>query len=796
MKISEQWLRQWVNPSLTTTELAEQMAMLGLTVDAFIPVANQFSHVVVGEIKSAIQHPNADKLRCCVVDVGADVALTIVCGAPNARAGLKVAVATVGAVLPGDFVIKEAKLRGELSQGMLCSMKELGLQSASFNQDGIIELPLDANVGDDFRTYFKADDSIFDVEITPNRGDCFSVRGLSRDIAAAKQLAVNSVEIKKIPASISKKIVVTVEATADCPRYVGRIISGVNNKGETPSWIQQCLQRGGIRLINPVVDVCNYVMLELGQPMHAFDLSRLKNAVHVRRGKQAETITLLDDSTITVTPDDLVIADDVEVHALAGIMGGKNSSVSAETIDVFLEAAFFEPKTVCLSKRRHGVHSDSSHRFERGVDFNLPVDAIERATEILLSIGGGDAAETIEVVSIAHLPSRDAIMLARPQIERILGMTIDDASVLRILKSLGMSVNVVENGWSVIPPSFRFDIQLPIDLIEELARMVHYDSIMAKPMQAALIMHSKKEARVCDKQVRQFLVARGYHEAMTYSFISMELHQLFAPQMTPMVLKNPLSQDLSVMRVSIWPGLLQALQKNVHHQCNRVRLFETGLCFLPQANGELAQSSMLAMAITGSATPEQWSEKTRPVDFYDLKADVTALLSLSHLFSEYEWKAEAHPALHPGRSAALYRGQERLGWLGEVHPTILAHFDIRQPVVVCEVLLKKIQASEVAEYAQFSRFPSVRRDLAVVLSESISAEKLRSVVVNRAGEYLQDFYIFDVYQGKGIEAGKKSVALGLTFQHPSRTLRDEEINEIIHGVVTVLQQELDATLRT
>ncbi|OGT33035.1 MAG: phenylalanine--tRNA ligase subunit beta, partial [Gammaproteobacteria bacterium RIFCSPHIGHO2_02_FULL_39_13] len=765
-----------------------------------------FSNVVVGEIISRVQHPNADKLSCCEVNIGEKTVLKIVCGAPNARAGIKVVVAKIGAILPDDFHIKEAKLRGELSQGMLCSAKELGLQLGHALQDGIIELPSDAKVGDDFNAYFKAQDHIFDVEITPNRGDCLSMRGLARDLSAATGESGSGGGSgsggKRAIVTRKETIPISVLTPSDCPRYVGRIITDINNKLETPSWMQHILQRAGARLINLVVDVCNYVMLELGQPMHAFDLSALKNKIIVRRAKQNEKIKLLDENIITLTADDVVIADDHSVHALAGIMGGLDSAVSANTNNIFLEAAFFEPKTICLSKRRHNTSSDSSYRFERGVDFNLPIEAIERATELLLQITGGKPSDVIEVVSKEQLPKRDKIILEQNQIQRILGIEISNEKVERILKSLGMLIKRTDHSsshshphWEIIPPSFRFDITQPIDLIEELARMINYNTIPMQPMIASLIMHPKKEARVCDKQVRRFFVGRGYHEAMTYSFISPELHALFSPTISPVILKNPLSQDLSVMRTSILPGLLQALQMNVRHQCERVRLFEMGLCFLPQSNGELVQSSQLAMVITGSADPEQWGEKSRTVDFYDLKADVTALLSLSHLFSQYHWKSETHAALHPGRSAALYRGEELMGWLGEVHPNILTHFDIHQSVMMCEVALKKIQESSVAQFAAFSKFPFVRRDIALVLNETIQVDTVRQLIIQQAGPQLKTVQIFDVYQGKNIETGKKSVALGLTFQDASRTLRDEEINAIIHGVVTTLERELAATLR-
>jgi phenylalanyl-tRNA synthetase beta chain len=795
MKISEQWLREWVNPALSTQALADQMTMTGLSIESTHPVAGVFSNVVVGEIVTRVPHPNADKLSCCEVNVGETPLLKIVCGAPNARAGIKVAVAKIGAMLPGNFEIKEAKLRGELSQGMLCSLKELQLQMGQSVQEGIIELPVDAPIGKDFRAYFHADDHIIDIEITPNRGDCLGIRGVARDVACVNQLPFQPAPTHPIAALIADVLPIQVAAKTDCPRYVGRIIRGVNNQAQTPSFMQQRLQRAGIRLISPVVDVCNYVMLELGQPMHAFDLSKLNKAIHVRRATENETVKLLDEQTIQLTVDDLVIADDTQVHALAGIMGGMDSGVQPTTTDIFLEAAFFLPKTICLSKRRHNTHSDSSYRFERGVDFNLPVEAIERATELLLSIVGGQPGKTTEVVSSEHLPVREKIILEHAQIKRILGIDIAENKVEMIFKSLGMSVVRAQSRWEVVPPAYRFDITIPMDLIEELARMTGYNHIPAMPMISTLDMHPKTEARVCDKSVRGFMVNRGYHESMTYSFISPQLHALIQGDAPCVTLQNPLSQDMSVMRTSIWPGLLQALQMNVRHQCERVRLFEMGLCFEPQQDGELLQSSRLAMAATGWVFPEQWSMKKTPVDFFDMKADVMGLLGLSNLVSQYHWKAEVHPALHPGRSAALYRGEERLGWLGELHPAISDKLDFRQPVVVCELDLKKIQESSLSRFEDFSSFPTVRRDLAIVLDQSIDADTIRSVITKKAGNQLVDLHIFDVYQGRGIELSKKSIALGLTFQDRSRTLRDEEINSIIQDVVTVLERELNATLR-
>ncbi|MCX7121057.1 MAG: phenylalanine--tRNA ligase subunit beta [Gammaproteobacteria bacterium] len=797
MKFSEQWLRQWVNPALTTEQLTEQMAMLGLTVDAITPVAGKFSGVVIGEIVTRAQHPNADKLSCCEVNVGEKELLKIVCGAPNARAGIKVAVATVGAVLPGDFKIKEAKLRGELSQGMLCSAKELQLEMGKSLIDGIIELPADAKIGDDFNDYFKSNDCIIDVDITPNRGDALSIRGVARDLAAAIQGSAikhqESVKITPITSSQSS-LSISIQAPEDCPRYVGRVIRHVNNTLQTPSYMQHALQRANTRLINPVVDITNYVMLELGQPMHAFDLSTIKNNIIVRRAKSNEKIKLLDEQFITLTENDLIIADEEKPLALAGAMGGVDSSVTTNTKDIFLEACFFLPKTVCLSKRRHSITSDGSHRFERGVDFSLPREAIERATQLILEIAGGTVEEIIEVVSENNLPRREAIFLARDQIQRTVGIVIADNHVVRILESLGFIVESLENGWEVIPPSFRFDVSLPVDLIEELARMTGYDTIPSLEMVANLSMKSHAEGKLSDKKIRHFLIDRDYHEAITYSFISPELFSLFSPAAKPITLKNPLSQDMSVMRDSLLPGLLQAVQLNLRHQCERVRLFETGLCF----SGD-AQTPKLAMVITGSVVSEQWGEKKRAVDFYDLKADIQALL-FDHTVavasvSMHANESLVNTALHPGRSCSLMRDGKLIGYLGEVHPQILNHFDIRQPVIVCELDLEAIKRISVPHYETFSRFPSVRRDLAIVVDEATSAAAISTLVKQQAGSQLQDVMIFDVYQGKNIELGKKSIALGLTFQDPSRTLVDEEINAIIHGVVIALERELNATLR-
>jgi len=793
VKISEHWLREWVNPPITTAQLSEQLTMLGLTVDSVTAVAGAFSHVTIGEVLSTSPHPNASKLTCCVVNVGGSASLKIVCGAANVRAKLKVAVAMVGATLPGGVEIKKVELRGEPSEGMICSQNELQLIMGKTEFAGIIELPSDAPVGKNFYDYFLANDHVFDIEITPNRGDCLSALGIAREIAAANQLALKKRDNKTVRVTSKDTLPISITAKTMCARYAGRVIRRFNNRVPTPSWICQRLERANVRLIHLAVDVCNYVMLELGQPMHAFDLSKLHGKINVRHAESNEKIQLLDESTLTLSSEDVVIADSNNALALAGIMGGLQSGVTLETTDLFLEAAFFSPKNISMSARRHRITSDAAYRFERGVDFELPTQAIERATALLLEIAGGEAANMVDVMESQHLPKRQKIVLEKNEIARILGADIADNRAEKIFQSLGMSFSHSRSHFDITPPSFRFDMTLPIDAIEELARVNGYDKIPATPMTGALLMQPNAEKRVCLRRIRHVLIDRGYHEAMTYSFIDPKLQQVFSETAKTISLHNPLSQDMSVMRTSLLPGLLQAAQMNQHHQCERVRLFETGMCF-EFISDELVQRQKLGLITIGDLVPEQWGEKKRTADLYDMKSDVSALLALSHL-TNHHFKVEAHDGLHPGRSAAIYRGDTRLGWMGELHPRISSTLDVRGAVFVAELDLEWLREGDALHFQPFSRFPAVRRDIAVVLNESVTADVLTAVVTSGAGELLIDLHLFDVYQGERIGVGKKSVALGLTFQHSTRTLRDEEINEVIHHVVAMLERDLDATLR-
>lgn len=796
MKISESWLREWINPELTSEALAHQMTMTGMEVDTLEPVAGDFTGVVIGFVVSTQPHPNADKLTCCEVDVGEDEPLKIVCGAKNVREGLKVAVATVGAVLPGNFKIKAAKLRGEPSKGMICAASELGLKFFETNQSGIMELPKNAPVGQDFRLYFLADDQVIDIEMTPNRGDCLSIQGVARDLAVTTQSPFKPIDIHAVSSDLDAVKNVKLAHAQACPRYVGRVIKGIDNTVKTPMWMQLRLQRSGIRSINPVVDICNYVMMELGQPMHGFDLSKLEGDVCVRTAREGETLQLLDETNITLQSSDLVISDDKKPLALAGIMGGLESGVVSQTTDVFLEAAYFTPKNICLSARRHGLSTDSSYRFERGVDPELPLIAIVRACELIKEITGGQFGEVVDVVEMQEMPKRAEIVLSCSKIERVLGIEVAPEKVEAILTALGMVVKATDSGWLVVPPSYRFDINLDVEVIEELVRVIGYDQIPAAPMKGTLAMLDCSESCQSSSALMSLLTSRGFYECISYSFISPELHQLTSDRPGEIVLDNPISKDLSVMRPSLFPGLLNALAHNIRHQVDRMRLFEVGLCFTKSTQvDDIIQKNKLGLLICGSALPEQWGAKKSSVDFYDLKGDVEALLAATGYLDDFKWVAGEMPALHPGRTAFLEKNGQVVGCLGECHPNVAAALGIKQPIILFECDYDALSQARLPEYQNFSKFPAVRRDLAWLLEESISASDLCNLIREKSGELLKNVQVFDVYQGKGIEVGKKSVALGLTFQDASRTLVDEEINAIIHDVVTVLEREMNATLR-
>ncbi|MBG6241520.1 MAG: phenylalanine--tRNA ligase subunit beta [Candidatus Symbiopectobacterium sp. Dall1.0] len=794
MTFSEHWLREWVNPAISSDELSEQITMAGLEVDGVEAVAGAFHGVVVGEVVECGQYPNADKLRVTKVNVGGERLLDIVCGAPNCRQGLRVAVATIGAVLPGDFKIKAAKLRGEPSEGMLCSFSELGI---SEDHSGIIELPLDAPIGTDIRAYLGLDDNAIEISVTPNRADCLSIIGVARDVAVLNQLPLTAPDITPVAATVSDTFPIRVEASDACPRYLGRVVKGIDVKAATPLWMREKLRRCGIRSIDAVVDVTNYVLLELGQPMHAFDLERLDGGIVVRLAQDGETLTLLDGNEATLNADTLVIADHNKALAMGGIFGGEHSGVNGETRNVLLECAYFNPLAITGRARRHGLHTDASHRYERGVDPALQYNAMERATQLLLSICGGNAGPVIDVTNDAHLPVCATITLRREKLDRLIGHVVPDEQVSDILTRLGCSVVRTDAGWTAVAPSWRFDMEIEEDLVEEVARVYGYNNIPNIPAHAPLIMTSHREAALSLKRVKTLLVDRGYQEAITYSFVDPKVQSLIHPGEEALILPSPISTEMSAMRLSLWSGLLGAVVYNQNRQQSRLRLFESGLRFVPDSQDKLGirQDLMLAGVITGNRYDEHWDLARQTVDFYDLKGDLEALLSLTGKLSEIEFKAESHPALHPGQSAAIYLAGEPVGFIGVIHPELERKLDLNGRTVVFELSWNKVADRVVPDASEISRYPSNRRDIAVVVAENVSAGEVLSECKKVGVNQLVGVNLFDVYRGKGVEEGYKSLAISLVLQDTSRTLAEEDIAATVSQCVAALKQRFQASLR-
>ena len=792
MKISENWLREWVDPPLDGRALAERLTMAGLEVESVVAAAPDFDGVVVGRVLSVDEHPEADRLRVCRVDVGDATPRQIVCGAPNVRVNMLAPTALPGARLPGGQAIGETALRGVRSQGMLCSARELGL---SEDASGLMALPADAPVGENLRLALGLDDLVIDLDLTPNRGDCLSVAGIARECAALTGTALTPVPVPPVGAATEQTFPVELRASADCPRYVGRVIRGVNPSAPTPLWMVERLRRAGVRSLGPLVDVTNYVMLELGQPMHAFDLARLQGGIVVRRGEVGEQLTLLDGSELELSPELLLIADQVGPVALAGIMGGEVSGCGAETRDVFLESAFFAPLAILGKARGFGLHTESSHRFERGVDPQLQRPAVERATALLMKITGGEPGPVVEAVEPEHLPSRKPVRLRKRQLRRLLGSEVAASEVTTILARLGMDVTENAEGWEAVPPSHRFDIAIEADLIEEVARVHGYERVPSARPQMSLEMSARPEALLSDARLRALLVDRGYHEAITYSFVDPALQRALDPEREPIALANPISADLAVMRTSLWPGLVAALRHNQARQHQRVRLFETGLVFLQQG-GQTEQPARLGALVSGSALNEQWGERGRSVDFFDLKGDLEALLMLAGRWSEVRFVAATHPALHPGQSAALRMEGRDIGWIGALHPRLQRELDLAQAALVFEIDLASLREGQGPSFQEVSRFPSLRRDLALVVDESVTAEAVRECVREAGLELVRDFVLFDVYRGPGLDNGRKSLAIGLILQADSRTLTDPEVDATVDRLVARLGERLGATLRT
>jgi len=791
MKFSEQWLREWVNPAVSTAELVEQLTMAGLEVDSVEPVGIGLQDLLVGEVLSVAPHPDADKLRVCHVATGQAEPLQVVCGAPNVRVGGKYPLAPVGARLPGDFRIKKSKLRGVESHGMLCSARELGLGE---DHQGLMDLPEEAVAGQSLQQLLSLNDSVIEVDLTPNRGDCLGIAGIAREVGTLTRSPVMPVDTDPVPPVVADRFAIEVLAPAACPRYLGRVISGVDATAETPLWMQERLRRSGMRSLGPVVDVTNYVMLELGQPMHAFDLAGLSKGIHVRYAKAGEQLTLLDERSISLDTETLVIADHDRALAIAGVMGGIDSGVQPDTTALFLECAFFTPEAIAGCARKYAMHTESAHRFERGVDPGLQLRAIERATRLLLEICGGLPGPVIEVADPGHLPAVVPIVLRRSRLQRVLGMAPGSHAVTDILTRLGMTVTAQGEDWLVQSPTFRFDIRIEADLIEEIGRIHGYNRLPSVAMQGALDVLPLPEAEQSMQQICDLLVAQGYQEAVTYSFIDPALQACVNPSLQPVRLANPISSEMSEMRTSLWPGLIKAVQHNLNRQKTRLRFFEHGLRFYSHDN-EIKQEIMLSGVITGGRHPEHWDGKAEAVDFYDIKHDVEMLLHFAAPRDETVFVASEHPALHPGQSARIKCGDETLGWLGRIHPALANSLDLDKNTCLFELRYAAIRQGSLAHFQPISRYPSIRRDLAVVVDMDTTAADLQRVVAEAAGALLQELVIFDVYQGKGVETGRKSIAFGLILQDYSRTLTEQDIEAIVARVTRRLDEEFGATLR-
>lgn len=789
MKFPESWLREHVTVSATRDELSARLTAIGLEVEDAQVLGEGLDGVLVAEILSCEKHPEADRLQVCQVATGAGT-VQIVCGAPNARPGLKAPLATVGATLPGGIAIQAAKLRGVDSQGMLCSAKELGIDA---DASGLLELPADAPVGTPVAEFLGLPDASFELKLTPNRADCFSVRGVAFDVAAALSAQVTALEIPEAAVTSQAALDVALHAGADCPRYCGRIIEGVDAAARSPLWMTERLKRAGLRPISPLVDITNYVMLELGQPMHAFDADTLSGPVGVRRGRAGETLKLLDERETALDDGFLVIADGERPVALAGVMGGWDTRVTDATTRVFLESAHFAPSAIIGRARRIGLHTDASHRFERGVDPQLPRYALERATALVLQVMGGRAGAITEAALAEHLPQPQAVALRRARLARVLGITVADAEVERILRALGMQVSATAEGWAVVPPTRRFDIAIEEDLIEEVARIHGYDSIPTTTPAGQIRLAAPPEGRVADAVLRRQLTGRDYLEAINYAFVDGDLLAAWQLQEGAVALANPLSGELGVMRTSLLPGLVAALGRNRARQQPRVRLFELGRVFHLTAGAPLETPRVAAVAC-GRQAAEQWTADDREVDFYDLKADVEALLALADATAEF--RPDASPFGHPGRSASVWRDGRRIGWVGHLHPGLARALDLDGEVLGFELDLAPLAQRAVPRASELSRYPSVRRDIALVVPEATPWAALQASLETALGPLLREVRLFDRYVGPGLDSGSKSLAMGLIMQDVSRTLTDRDADQAVAIALEALAKDCGARLRS
>jgi phenylalanyl-tRNA synthetase beta chain len=788
MKVSERWLREWVNPKLDVRAIADQFTLAGLEVESISPSPAAFDKVVVAELLEIVQHPHADKLKVCRVRTGKNT-FQVVCAAANVHIGMRAPLALPGAKLPNGVAVKTIDLRGVQSAGMLCSAKELNLTE---DASGLMELPSDAPLGKSLAAYLGLPDTVLDIKLTPNRGDCLSVAGLARELSAINRMRLHAPLIAAVRARSNAKFPVVLKAKGGCPLYAGRVIKGLQTGSTSPLWLTERLRRAGLRPIHPVVDVTNYVMLELGQPLHAFDLRNLEGGIVVRWAREGETLTLLDGHSISLSKDVLVIADHKKSKALAGIMGGEDSGVADDTVDIFIESAFFPPKVIAGRARRYGLSSEAAHRFERGVDPALPRCALERATALLLDISGGIPGPITEARVAKSIPKPHHITLRRERLVGILGLPIPDREVASILKRLGMSLKKFGDGWHVIPPGYRFDVRGEEDLIEEVGRIYGFEKIPMTPLIAAIHPGDASEQLVAPSYLRQCLLQRGYSEVITYSFIAPALDDSLAGAGPGVELKNPISTDMSRLRRSLWPGLIEALRFNLNRQQDRARLFEYGRKYSPQGT-DIQEKICISGLAYGRVEPEQWGIPKRSVTFEDVKSDVEAMFSKGS--TQPIFIRARHPALHPRRTAAIYLDDQCVGWLGEVHPELVKRLDLPEPAIVFDVDYQAVSRQRMPGFEPVSRYPTIRRDIAIVVPENVSASLVIACINEVASTLIRETLIFDIYRGVGIDSGRKSIALGLILQDSSRTLTDEAADAIMSQIVDRLHHKLGATIR-
>jgi len=783
MKFSENWLRTFVTTPLSSAELADALTMGGIEVEAMERAAPAFERVVVAEVLDVQKHPDADRLTVCSVSAGG-APLQVVCGAPNVRAGIRVPLAHAGAQLPG-VTIKQAKVRGVESNGMLCSAKELGIAD---DAAGLLILAADAPVGADIRQYLELDDQLFTIKPTPNRGDCLSVFGVAREVAAITGGTLKPVAVKaeqKLP----DRIEIALAAKQACPLYCGRVLRGVDARAPTPHWMAQRLERSGLRSISAIVDVTNYVMLELGQPLHAFDLQHIDGGINVRFARAGECIKLLNEQEVALTPDLLVIADDAQPLALAGIMGGAASAVTLDTRDILLEAAFFAPDVIAGKSRVLGFGSDSAYRFERGVDYAATAHAMERATALVLEICGGQAGPVC--TAQAALPERRAVRLRAARAQRLLGIHLAANDIARLFARLGFACAQSGDEFNVTPPSYRFDLAIEEDLVEEVARVHGYDNIPANAPVAASAMLPAPESRTDVAALRQLLVARDYQEIISYSFVDRQWEVDFCANDAPVMLANPIASNLNAMRSSMIGSLVDCLKLNLSRQQERVRIFESAHCYSRNPRGGYAEQRVLAGLVYGGAMAEQWGGPKRPADFYDVKSDVETLAGPSGA----RFEPAEHPALHPGRLARVILGGYDAGWLGELHPRLLQKYDLPYAPMVFELNLDALITRSAVRYQEFSRQPLIRRDISVEVDEKTTAQAMLDALKTHASGIVSEVALFDVYRGKGIDSDKKSVAFKVLLQDTHKTLTDAEAETAIQRLLKVLQEQFQAKLR-